>query len=240
MDFDAFVLITDSCRADVVKKHRKKAGFTDGEIHQFLEQFNTFDKDRGGDIDPLELQLLLKEFSWEPKSKEEQAELMRKLEVASSLAREAGAETKKEGSSCITFWEFVQLARMLHTQHDRAEEDAMAKLVAELNFSQQEVDEFRKVFRSQTHKEEEEEGHGHEQGHDSNAKHAADSISLLQVRRLVRQLVNITPENKGLLDEELNELSEDNMIYFTGFLKLMKWLVDTDFAGIGGSGASKK
>lgn len=240
MDFDAFVMITDSCREGLIKKQRKKAGFADAEIDSFMEQFNIFDKDRSGEIDPMELQRLLREFSWEPKSKEEQAELVKKLEMARNLAREAGASTSKEGSTCITFWEFVQLARILHTQHDRAEEDAMTKLMSELNFSQQEVDEFRKIFRGQTHTGEEYHSPRHKKEHA--AAHTSDGIPRDQVRRLVRQLfgVSITPENKGQLDEKLDEWSENNTMSFTGFLRLMKWVVDTDFIGTGGAHAAPK
>merc|ERR1711920_576614 len=67
----------------------------------------------GGEIDNMELTELLQEFGWQPKSKAAQGELMKKLDVARALAREAGIQdVGEDGSPCIKFWSFVQLARM--------------------------------------------------------------------------------------------------------------------------------
>jgi len=246
IDFDSFVMIVDSCREELVKKQRKKAGFTDAEIDAFENEFNTFDTDKSGMIDVFELQNLLKAFGWEPKSKEEQRELMKKLDGARKMAREAHVQgVGKDGCAELGFWEFVQLARMLHTQHDKAEEDAMAKLQKELNFTQQEVDEFRRVFKTQAHRHDDDEDDYYDHHHDHHHHHPGgtepEGIPRDQVRRLVRQLgVAITPENRGRLDDKLAQLDQGGVLNFMSFLRLMKWLVDTDFAGINSAAAQKK
>jgi Ca2+-binding EF-hand superfamily protein len=238
LDFDDFVHLLDSCREELVRKQRKKAGFTEQEIENFKEQFRTFDKDQSGMIDVWELQALLKEFGWAPKSKQEQTALIEKIDVARAAAREAGVtdvSTEHDHSVDITFWTFVQLARMLHSQHDRAEEAQMERLMQELKFTQQEVDEFRRVFRTQAHRQhedsEDEDDHHHHQHHAHNTQH--EGIPRDQVRRLIRQLgMTITAENRGRLDDKLHEYDEGGVIHFMNFLRLMKWMVDTDFAGI--------
>merc|ERR1711879_367202 len=105
-------------------------------------------KDKSGEIDMTELLSILKEFGWQPKTKEEQADLMKKLDVARALSREAGVnEVSADGSPAIKFWSFIQLCRMLHSQKDKADEEKMEKLMAEVQFSQLEVDQFRVIFR---------------------------------------------------------------------------------------------
>mmetsp|Transcript_57813 Transcript_57813/g.163142 ORF Transcript_57813/g.163142 Transcript_57813/m.163142 type:complete len:1165 (+) Transcript_57813:75-3569(+) len=233
LDFDTFVGIVDSCRNSFVIKQRKKAGFSDEEIEKFKDLFNRYDKDKSGEIDTVELMAILKEFCWEPKSREEQQALVKKLDVARDLAREAGIkDVGTPGASNLKFWAFVQLARMLNNEHDRAEEDKMDKLMQELRFTHQEVDQFRQIFRSWAGHEDEEHQAG--LGGDSNG------LERDAVRRLVRSLgVSITPENKGKLDQKLASLDGGTQLNFMGFLKLMHWLVETDFAGVNGAAAKK-
>jgi len=50
----------------------------------------------------------------------------------------------------------------------------------------------------------------------------------------MRSLVTtIPPADKARLDAQVNSLmSEDGLLDFHGFLRLMRWLLDTDFAGL--------
>lgn len=233
LDFDDFVEIVDGCREELVRKQRKKAGFTEQEIENFKEQFNNFDKDLSGMIDVWELQGLLKEFGWAPKTKQDQTALIEKIDVARSAAREAGVtDVSADHSVEISFWVFVQLARMLHTQHDRAEEAQMERLMQELRFTQQEVDEFRRVFKNQAHRQHEDSEDEHDHHHHQHHHHVNSSeegIPRDQVRRLIRQLgMATTPENRNRLDDKLQTYDEGGVIHFMNFLRLMKWLVDTN------------
>merc|ERR1711972_181193 len=114
----------------------KKAGYSDEEIENFETTFNKFDKDKSGEIDNMELQKLLAEFGWEPKSKEESYALLERFNVAHSLAKEAGVKhTSEPGSPEITFYEFIQLARMLQKQFDSEEETKMKALMHEMKYN---------------------------------------------------------------------------------------------------------
>merc|ERR1719210_574409 len=98
-----------------------------------------------------ELLAILREFGFEPKSRDEQADLMQKLDGSRALAREAGIkEVGEDGSPNLTFWSFVQLMRVLRTEHEREAENNMERLMNDLSFSQQEVDQFRQIFRKWT------------------------------------------------------------------------------------------
>jgi len=123
-DFDGFVAIIDACRWSLVAKERKKAGFSDARIEELKVAFQRYDKDGSGVIDNHELPPILTDFGWQPRTFEEQAILMKKLDIAKERAREAGIENLSNASE-IDFWTFVQLSRMLETEREREEEAAV-------------------------------------------------------------------------------------------------------------------
>mmetsp|Transcript_106574 Transcript_106574/g.339959 ORF Transcript_106574/g.339959 Transcript_106574/m.339959 type:complete len:965 (-) Transcript_106574:61-2955(-) len=242
LSFDDLVDIVDSCRSSFVAKERKKAGFSDVELEEFEALFHRFDKDHSKTIDNKELQGILKEFGWEPRTREEQQELISKLDMARQLAREAGVDDESEnGSPDVKFWAFVQLIRMLRTDEDKAEEKKVLKVMQELRFSEGETEEFRQVFRSWVRRATELAGEKEAVG--KGASTAAETIGRDGVHRLVRSLgISINPANKDVLDQRVSSLDEQGRqetarLDFCSFLRLMRWLLDSDFAGINDAAA---
>lgn len=216
-DFDAFVGLVDRCRAEVVAREKKKAGFSDAKIERFEQLFSDFDKDRSGNIDAMELLGMLKMFSWEPKTRDEQQALTQKIDTAHLKAREAGAE-QAEGSEGITFWSFVQLARILETEHDYAEEQKMTSLMVRLKFSQKEVEEFRVVYVDKKKAIADTDGE------------ELDGLPRQAVRRLLYMIgIEVKGDKKTMLDDELDRLDcpDDGRLDFFGFLELMRFLLDS-------------
>merc|ERR1711884_333727 len=106
---------------------------------------------------------------------------MRKLQVAKDAAREADPDHHLQDPG-IEFWTFVQLSRMLETEHEQAEEELMNRLMKELNFNQKEVDDFRQIFMNKKHEV---------------AQEDLDGLPRDDVRRLVRSLgISLIGENK--------------------------------------------
>lgn len=230
LDFDSFMDLKDFCREDFVRKQRKKAGFSDEEIEHFQETFDRYDRDKSGEIDNQELQKILKEFGWEPKTIKDQQALLGKLDQARVLAEEAGLENGTEaGSSDLMFWEFVQLSRILEKERDMAEIETMNKLMAELNFTAQEVDEFRVVFHDRTRPKSEEEESGQ-----TPKKKGPALLSRDGLRRILRFVgAKITGTNAPELDAQMKKVeNSDQMIDFNGFLRIMRWLLDSNFGGV--------
>lgn len=238
LDIDDFIDLVDACREDFVAQEKKKAGFTDEELEQYKESFESFDKDNSGLIDRMELIQLLKAFNWEPKNKDERDILVARLNLARANAREAGVEhVTKDNDKEFGFWEFIQLARILHTLHDRAREQALAKLMEQLKFQAKEVNEFHMVF-TMWHKKEQNMSNNKrlEDEEEDDVSKVADpdaSINRDTSRRVMRSLgMSMTPEKKTILDVKLDRLEEDGGLHFHGFLRLMKWVIDSDFAGM--------
>jgi Ca2+-binding EF-hand superfamily protein len=230
-DFDCFVSVADKCRGIFVARERRKAGYTDAEIVQMREQFDRFDRDRSGTIDCSELAKVLEAFGWKPKTRAERDDLLNRLEKARLLAKAAGVqEVTHEGSAEVSFWEFIQLKRMIQRHDDTAHEEHMHKLMKELKFTPQEAGEFREIFRKWL-----EEGHGDESDEDGSGNGNAGADKNSVPKRVARQQVRsmcgkVGPDRRRALETELNALATDTEgIDFEKFLRLMRWLLDTNF-----------
>jgi len=228
IDFEAFVKYADQARAERVQRERKKAGFTDEKIAQFRETFDRIDKDKSAIIDTKELNELLKEFGWEPHTKEEQAALKRKLDLARQRAREAGVkDVSPDGFAGIKFWPFIQLARMLATEQEQAEEEKMSVLMSEIKFNQREVEEFRQVYLDRKRRCQKE----------LEVETELEGLPRDAVRRLIRQLgAKMTSDGKAAVDDQLDALGctldSGGLLEFAGFLRLMRWLVDSGWLAV--------
>jgi len=235
MTFDDLVVLCDSYREDLKKKEKKKAAFSDEELENFEHMFQEFDKNKNNEIDVKELQCVLEVFGWQPRTREEQELLMKKIELARTYAREAGVDDiLPEGCATVHFWTFVQLLRILQNEADKQEEQALQNLQVELQFSEAEVEDFRQVFRTWTRMARESAGL-------APPKSGAPVVETLQkqsLRRLVRSLgVTISVANEALLDKKIQEIDEEGrtetaQLDFKGFLHLMRWILDCNFAGI--------
>jgi len=238
LSFDAFVGVLDACRVELVHTQRKNASFSPERIQHFRDLFKRFDKDGSGDIDTTELSSILRLFRWEPKTPQEQADLMRKLDLARARAKEAGIEdVGEDGSSSICFWSFVQLARLLEIEREKAEEDRVIALTIELNFSQDEVDQFRQIYCDRKRQPSENLGPTPAPEADPDDTSGLNREAL---RKLMRSLVTtIPPGDKANLERKLNELMVDDQLDFPNFLRFMRWLLDIDFAGLSSRLASR-
>lgn len=234
MDFDAFVALVDAQRAVFVKKERKKCGFDDEEMFNLYESFSCFDQNNSGDIDVLELEHVLREFGWQPRSKTEQIDLCRKIEEARSLSCEAGIPDVGEvGSATITFWVFVRLARTLRNEKTEAEEKLLEELQTELDFSKGEVEQFRHIFRSRVTQFIE---IAKVSGIAVNP--SAEVLCGDAIRRLIRSMgLSASSTEKDALTTKMASLDargrrENPEIDLGKFLRLMRWMLDVNFAGI--------
>merc|ERR1711920_736354 len=109
------------------------------------------------------------------------------------------------------FWSFVQLVRMLKRETEHAEEAQMHALMKELSFNEQEVEQFRTIFRSWIKAEVEKAAEVDETA-------SSEGLQLPGIRRMVRFL-------------------DGGVLKFFGFLRLMKWFLQTNFAGINDAAA---
>mmetsp|Transcript_138422 Transcript_138422/g.359726 ORF Transcript_138422/g.359726 Transcript_138422/m.359726 type:complete len:122 (+) Transcript_138422:3-368(+) len=111
-------------------------------------------------------------------------------------------------------------------------------LQKELRFSDGETEEFRQVFRYWVRLMRDLSESSPSSTARPKSQQAPEELSRDGVRRLVRSLgVSISPINADALDIQIQSLDEENrletaMLPFNAFLRLMRWLLDTNFAGI--------
>merc|ERR1712217_60205 len=73
-------------------------------------------------------------------------------------------------------------------------------------------------------------------------QNGVDQLSADGFRRLIRSLgVSITPGNRGKLDDKMQSLDDQGrrdgaLLDFIAFLRMMRWMLDTDFAGAAAAG----
>jgi hypothetical protein len=230
---DDFIGVLDATRVDFVEKERAKAGFTEEELKYFHGIFDEHDKNETGFVGVLELETILNMFGWGPTDKEEQMLLVAKMQTATERARATGIPGAVGNDGETSFLVFVQLLRLLHDEQDRREDAQLRALRAELSFSEVEVDQFHQIF---THY----------------ARPNPEFVSGLQrgvvpyllpgdgARRIIRFLGVPISSSDQTLGKKLTSLDKKGrtdfpMLEFWPFLRLMRWLMDTNFRGINDS-----
>lgn len=232
LDFEDFVDAVDESRHKTMMQERKLAGFGYWKVELLRELFKQFDRDEKGFLELHALTKLLQhlEYIEAPRSRNEQLSIIRHIESARKHAYEAGVrESMLEQGFNVTFWTFVQLCRLLQSQRERHESKKTTDLMLELKFSKFEVEQFRHVF-AQWAK-------WQPDGEDLTREidTAKDTLTQEQTFRVFRSAgASLAGHRMRVLLSALEPLQEGfRRLNFHNFLKLMRWVVDTDFAGLG-------
>lgn len=255
--FDSFVELADEARRVHLEDRRRNAGFKESEILHFKRIFDTCDRDGSGDIDAMEITGLLYIIGLKIRTREEQQAVMGKLDDAREAALAAGVETVSErGSANFGFWELVQLIRMMKSDSDKATDELVDATAQELGFSSPELEQFRKIFIKWSRTDAQAEGSSSLEnspsrwGASSHSNTAPaevepgpppeEGLSTDTLCRLLRSMgMSMTLSHKEKLENQMKKFETTNkgLLSFLGFLRMMRWLLESDFAGINGAAA---
>eukprot|EP00930_Biecheleria_cincta_P032497 TRINITY_DN2255_c0_g1_i1.p1 TRINITY_DN2255_c0_g1~~TRINITY_DN2255_c0_g1_i1.p1 ORF type:complete len:1253 (-),score=208.03 TRINITY_DN2255_c0_g1_i1:335-4093(-) len=238
MNFEEFVDYVDRCRYERVQRDRRLAGYAPAKIAELEEMFHYFDVDGGGTIDPAEMIQLLDspKIKRAPRTKKEQEELLKTLKVAKQKALEAGVEeVADEGPGEIGFWSFVQLMRLLQQHQEQLEDQRLRSLMTELKFSKNEVDQFRQIF--VYYAKYQLTGVWATPGSESadlEIDLTTHHLNLDVTCRIFRSVgVSLIGKHMHVLLDALDKLAPGRQVNFHAFMRLMRWAIDHDFAGVG-------
>mmetsp|Transcript_62123 Transcript_62123/g.172159 ORF Transcript_62123/g.172159 Transcript_62123/m.172159 type:complete len:840 (-) Transcript_62123:153-2672(-) len=247
VDFDMFVDAIDKCRTMQVVQERRCAGFSDSELEHFKELFAQCDPDGSDYIDLVATGLLIGELGFTIKTPQDQERFLKSLEKARANARAVGVENAGNASNPVSFWVLVQLLRVLSSDDDQHALHREAVAISETTFGQMEVDEFRKVFVGcvlQNRALEDESSQGQDailwrnRGDASGDDLVTKELSKESVKRLLRSLgMSLNLEQRQQLYCKIEELSSSGRVDFADFLRLISWMLETNFADIHGSAA---
>jgi len=238
-----FITLADQWRNRRAIEVRKRAGFSDSEIARFQELFDQFDDRKVGVLKADQVWWLLTSLGFQFRSTEERAVVVGQLNQARDRAAELGAATAVAPE--VDFWVLVQLLRDLFRRDDKVALDKVARAAQMSKFSAHEVAEFQQVFNElYTRDEMYSGGEGPDQSDmmptfsEALVKEPAKALTKASLLRLMKSLgLKVTADHRELLDARVKEYGEDERVDFAGFLRIMRWMVDADFAGISKTGA---
>jgi calmodulin len=249
LDFEGFVAVVDELRAIRVAEGRRRAGFSTSEIDRFKKMFAQFDADHSGLIDAKEVVNLLTDLGFKLRTKEERDNVLVQVDKARSAAASAGVEELGSEGNNVSFWVLVQLLRVLYNRDDKRILDREAHAAEQSRFSTHEIEEFREVFlnwwshEKNFEDEEEENKPGHHANEETEVEPDLKEISKDGMRRLLRQLgCNLNSDQRTELEGKIGELDSLNHhgiphVDFASFLRLMRWMLDSNFANINSAAA---
>ncbi|CAJ1430078.1 unnamed protein product, partial [Effrenium voratum] len=225
-DFDGFVTICDRVREAQVAVDRKRAGFSDKEIEHYWALFTSYDMKKTGVLSMEECTNLLSNLSFHVRTVEEQQELKQMLHQAKTLAEKAGADVCQESGS-VSFYVLLQLLQALFVNHEREQEAQLVQVADEAGFTMSEVTEFNDIF-NQYWLNELEPG----EADDPTNRLRKKTVSRSSVYKLLRAMgIRLDHHSKEQVDRQVHHYSGDRCS-FNGFLKLMRWMVEVNFASI--------
>jgi Ca2+-binding EF-hand superfamily protein len=242
LGFDGYLELVDELRKVRVAEGRRRAGFSTQEIERFRKMFDAYDADHSGLIDAKEVSALLTDLNFKLRTIEERDNVLIQVDKARQSAAEAGVENVGVSGGDVSFWVFIQLLRVLYNRDDKRVLDREAHAAEQSRFSQTEIEEFREVFINWWGHEknfEDEEEDNQPGAHDEpEVEPEHKEISKDGMRRLLRQLgCNLTAQQKEELERKIEELDQVHHhhsphVDFASFLRLMRWMLDSNFAGI--------
>ena len=219
LDYDALVLLVDSCRRMNMQKMRKQASFTDADVEKFRRLFQSLDKDGSGVIAQKELVIFCKDRGLSLATKQDQQNLLNSINEARKTALHAGVTQElcgSEGSATLTFWVFIHLQRILQTHQDQLRASELRSSGGN-NFSQAEVDELSILFHEGIEAEKKT-----QKGTEGDPSKAALSINgLWSVLNKIG--VTLTPIEKEEVKVKLF-MDCGNTLNLSAFIKVVSWL----------------
>lgn len=245
--FEDFIRIVDKCRALKVAEQRRCAGFTQEELQHFHQLMQKYDKDANGTVSALEIGNLLSDLGFKVGTAEERDRVLAELDKARDAAAAVGIkDVGARGTGNVNFYVFIQLLRVIVKRDDRRIVDRETRAVEQSRFSVEEVEQFREVFdqwheRGKLYEDEDDnaESSSEEAPDSSLTRHGRSlvgsdkNISKDCMRRLVRSMgLTVTSDVRAQLEEQIDQLASEGKMDFSDFLRLMRWMLDTDFAGI--------
>jgi len=235
--YEKFVAYAEEVRNRRVQELRKRAGFTDVEITRFERLFEEHDLTRTGFLNGEEVTRLVITLGFQLKTVEDQKKIVAQLNSAKKVAADQGL-CFEDGK--VDFWVVVQLLRGLYRLDDKKTLIKVTRAAEQSNFQAQEVAEFQEVFLNWYQRDQSRYAGGHEpsQGEGPRDQEGEEikALSKSSLLRLLRSLgLKIEGPSRFDFDKKLAELSEHPLskIDFADFMRLMRWMLDTNFCNIG-------
>mmetsp|Transcript_11851 Transcript_11851/g.19452 ORF Transcript_11851/g.19452 Transcript_11851/m.19452 type:complete len:310 (-) Transcript_11851:131-1060(-) len=251
IDFNSFVQIVEAQRAVQGKLNNERIDLSETAMCRLQELFSRYDTNGDETVTPNALSALLAEFGREPTSRQQQEALVESLVHVRNVGpkvrkRSPLSESDKLGLKAIGCNDFFRLMEYYERDLIYQQEEQLGEIITQLNLSDKEVADFRKVFHHWAR-----EKVGESMCPYSQLPGGVDSAGLYRVKissghwwRLVRESLgvdNMSASNKHKMEQKMASMSlSDGSVNWLEFLQLMRWMVDIDYGGICSQDAKKQ
>lgn len=240
VSFEEFLELAGQVRLKRAQHLRKRAGFTAVEIEKFQGLFNEHDPERSGILNTEQVTRLLMTLGFRIRTVEEQQDIVKQLKDARAVTKERGITDVAEDQ--VDFWVLIQLLRGFYRRDDKQTLDKVTRAAEQSRFQASEVAEFQEVFLN-----------WYERDSCRYAESTVDpdveenpevkAIPKNSLLRLLRSLgLKIDPDSRLKLEDKMLDYADDSddaatgvqeqKVEFADFLRLMRWMMDTNFCRI--------
>lgn len=238
VNWEGFFLLAEQVRARRAVEVRKRAGFNFTELRHYEALFNREDTQRTGNIDVNQAARILMALGFSARTKEEIQNIIEKVGEARTMVNEwSGTQVP---DAMLNYWSLIQLLRLLLKKDDKVTLDKVTRASDQTRFKAKEVAEFQEIFidwyqRDQSRYSEQVASAAYtSQGAEQDAG-PKKLLSLPSLVRLFKSLgLKIDSEDRIKLDAQVAEYTDhvQGSIDFADFLRLMRWVLDTNFCKI--------
>lgn len=247
LTFDDVISMLNHRREVRVKEQRCCAGFTEHELKDLKIVFDRYDTDGSGVLSGKEVAPLLEQLGLSTGTVQDRERVLNEIDKARAMAVAAGvSDIGERGSGTMNFWELVQLLRLLYSHVDSQVLERENRAIEETQFKRAEVDDFREIFvdwlekhrqfLAETRAIHQNQRLSHPRWVNSRPQedhHDADALDGDAIRRLISSLgLRMDSAQRGQLEQKIRDFKNGGSIVFPDFLRLMRWMLDTDFAGL--------
>lgn len=235
MTFDEFMQNSDRTRRHNAAQQQRRAGFSEAEVNKFEELFTKHARNNVIDVNDVWKYLL--DLGFQLLSMNEQELLLDKIDTARELAKAMEVANCGTEGSPINFGVMLQLLRIFYHRDDRRVVDRATKAAEETRFSAEDVSEFHSVFLKWTARDSVfKEVPNTPVGEFGTPLVKGDDIMTMSkdgMHRGLRSLgTGLNAEQRDTLDQKIDKLNTNGCVDFADFLRLMRWMEDTNFANI--------
>merc|ERR1712113_1218051 len=158
------------------------------------------------------------------------------VDTARIAASSVGVDDVGEpGSGHLSFWVLVQLLRVLFSRDDKRVLDREARAQEQTKFANPEVDTFREIFLNWFQRDKvfvDEELSNLPGGAPRTTDEEVKELSKDCMRRLLKSMgMKLNTEQRNKLERKIDDFGTGR-VDFADFLRLMRWMLDTNFADI--------
>jgi len=236
---DEFIQLVDRCRAIRFAQQRRRAGFSEVETGRFHTQLVKYDNRGSGLISVNDLNQYLSDLGFKITTIEERELLLANIEAARAAASAIGVRDTGEAGTPLNMWVVVQVLRIMYNRDDRLVLDRESRSIEQTRFTADEVREFRDIFiswhtRDNVFNDTPSPAASFNGGSVPLAKsNATEDLSKDCMRRLIRSLGTVLNSGqRWMLEQKIDELNTFGRVDFADFLRIMRWMLDTNFANV--------